>query len=303
MAGTLFHPRALLFLVVIQVSRPVFSGDLAQMKSSAHRDAVTDTTSTPVPTVEAESTKERNPHTASLIFGFFFHLPHYLIEDRREYTYEAQFLSFPYEGGVKGYMSAPIYHQETAFPPTTESGDLLIGEEDDRVVPAYRTRPFALRMAVDYSFNLDAVHRTSLYFMLDTRWRLGIEGGVTSVRDNTTDVDAPARAGLGDVNAVFRFAQSKRIQMRTGVGGRFMVDEAGSSAGVNFTYGIDAYPRRPVVISAIVDFGSLGSAFVFHGRGHVGAVFRSLELFAGWDLLQVSDTTVHGPLVGIRAWI
>ena len=77
----------------------------------------------------------------------------------------------------------------------------------------------------------------------------------------------------------------------------------GPSGGVNFTYGFDIYPVFPLALSASVDFGNLGSSFVLHAKGHLGAVFRSFELFCGWDVLQVASTTIHGPLAGLRVWI
>jgi hypothetical protein len=249
--------------------------------------------------------EQRDPHTAALIFGFFFHLPHYLIENESEYHSEAQFLSYPYEGGAKGYMAPPLYKEGHTTPPETKSGDLLIGgAEKDTVSSPSRTRSFAIRLIGDYSFDLETIHKTSAYLLFETRWRWGVEAGFSYLYERFPDGNTPPEElSLGDVNIVFRFAQSKRIQMRTGVGGRYMVDGLGASFGVNFTYGADLYPVYPLVFSTVIDFGSLDRAFVLHARGSVGAVFRSFEAFAGWDVLQVGDAVVHGPLVGIRVWI
>ncbi len=250
-------------------------------------------------------TEHRNPSTAALIFGFFFHLPHYLIEKSSDYRHEDRFLSYPYEGGAKGYMAPPLYKMRRIQPPTTDAGDLLIGAADDTVEPSYRTRPVALRLLADYSFDFGNIHKTSAFLLFETRWRWGFEAGYSYLRERVDGGDGKTNGmGIGDANIVFRFAQHRLIQMRTGFGGRFMTAPwSEAKGGVNFTYGLDIYPFSPVVLSSSVDFGNLRYAFVFHGRGSVGAVFRSFELYVGWDVLQVDDTVVHGPLAGIRAWI
>ena len=248
--------------------------------------------------------ERRDPHTAALIFGFFFHLPHYLIEKESKYRTDYQFLGYPYEGGAVGYMAPPVFKKGRTEPAITTSGDLLIGAEDDTVVSPYRTRPLSLRLVTDYSFDLETVHKTSAYLLFESRWRWGIEAGFSYLQERFQNGESSTHGiGIGDANIVFRFAQHRHIQMRTGFGGRYMTSPVGVKGGVNFTYGVDVYPIHPLVFSTSVDFGNLGYAFVLHGRGTLGAVLRSFEAFAGWDVLQMDDTVVHGPLVGLRTWI
>jgi hypothetical protein len=199
-------------------------------------------------------------------------------------------------------MTLPLFRREETVHRQTEEGDLLIGAGDDQTIPSYRTRSFALRLETDYCYGLESIHKTSGFMMLETQWRLGLEGGYSYFRESSKSGGWDT-TGMGDLNAVYRFAQNRRVQMRTGFGGRFMVDGLGWSGGVNFTYGFDIYPVYPLVISAAVDFGNLKSSFVLHARGHLGAVFRSFELLFGWDVLQVASTTIHGPLAGMRVWI
>jgi len=52
------------------------------------------------------------------------------------------------------------------------------------------------------------------------------------------------------------------VQFHSGLGMRFMVDNLKGKqqvdSGINFTWGFDWYPARPLVFSAMMDMGTLG---------------------------------------------
>jgi hypothetical protein len=107
---------------------------------------------------------------------------------------------------------------------------------------------------------------------------------------------------IGDVNLTLRFAQNEVASMYAGLGFRTLADRDRSDFGINFTYGGDWFPARPLVVSGAVDAGTLGGAGVFRGRATAGAVFNGWEVFAGYDYLRIGDVRLHGPLVGVRLW-
>ena len=106
----------------------------------------------------------------------------------------------------------------------------------------------------------------------------------------------------GDFNVTFRFAQSKHLQMRTGLGFNYLADEIGSDFGFNFTYGSDWFPSRPWVLSADIDWGTLGHANLFHARSTVGLQFHGMEIFTGYDYYEVGNTEIRGMIGGLRFW-
>jgi len=107
---------------------------------------------------------------------------------------------------------------------------------------------------------------------------------------------------VGDVNLVYRFAQSELACLRSGLGFRMLADCHRSDFGFNFTYGGDVFPVRPLVLSGLVDLGNLGSAFVVHGRASAGVVYSGWEFFLGYDFLRIGTVNLQGPMLGVRLW-
>lgn len=106
----------------------------------------------------------------------------------------------------------------------------------------------------------------------------------------------------GVANLTFRFAQNEWVQMHTGVGVRLLTDRSDTRAGVNFLYGMDVFPTKPLVFSSLVEGGTLDSAWVLHGRGTVGVLYRRYEWFGGYDFLRIGSVNLQGPVVGLRLW-
>lgn len=122
----------------------------------------------------------------------------------------------------------------------------------------------------------------------------------------TTYYEDVANAGtdtlsLGDANIVFRFAQNPRMTWRTGVGVNWLAD-AQSEAGFNFTYGIDVLPTYPFVWSAEIDWGTLGHAELFRSRTTLGAQWREVELYCGFEYVDVDTAHILTMLYGLRYW-
>ena len=51
-----------------------------------------------------------------------------------------------------------------------------------------------------------------------------------------------------------------------------------------------------------MDAGNAGHAGLFRVRGTAGVLYRGLEVFAGYDYLNIGGVDLQGPLVGLRLW-
>jgi hypothetical protein len=107
---------------------------------------------------------------------------------------------------------------------------------------------------------------------------------------------------LGDMNLTYNFGCGPRGTVRAGLGARVLADHGRSDWGVNFHLGADLFPARPWICTIGGDVGTVGDATVLHGRLTLGVVHRGWELFGGYDVMTIEDTTLHGPLVGVRVW-
>lgn len=133
--------------------------------------------------------------------------------------------------------------------------------------------------------------------VLDSTSRLGID-----TESNYWMESASAGSDhvwTGDANLIFRFAESEHAQMRAGLGVNWLSDSVGTSAGMNFTYGLDWFPRKPWTISTVFDVGAIGRGTLFHNRTTAGVMLGPVEAFAGYDYFQIGSTNFHGPVAGL----
>lgn len=135
--------------------------------------------------------------------------------------------------------------------------------------------------------------------------RLLMENGDRLGIDTETDywlqthrTDGPDHAWTGDFNIVYRFAENEKMQWRAGVGFNWLADQSGSNFGINFTYGIDWFPRKPWTVSTVFDLGTIGESTLFHNRSTVGVMLGAIELFAGYDYFQLGTANYYGPVAG-----
>ena len=193
-----------------------------------------------------------------------------------DYSSAGYFPEYPFQDGISGYMM---------------------------IDPWIPTEPFAYTIQVrsEYADDFDSISRMGTHILFDTTTRFGIDSEVNYWRESLG-------AGLhddlwtGDINAVFRFAQTERMQMRTGIGLNWLADDIGSDFGFNFTYHGDFFPVDPWIISAEVDLGSLGDETLIHGRITTGLHWHRAEIFVGYDYYKVDQTELSGLISGLRIW-
>ena len=104
----------------------------------------------------------------------------------------------------------------------------------------------------------------------------------------------------GDFNITYRFAQSEKWQFRAGLGANWLVYNGESDEGINFTYGADWFPADPVVVSALLDWGRVGDAGLFHGRTTIGISHNGWGVFTGYDFFEIGHQEIHSWINGIE---
>lgn len=201
-----------------------------------------------------------------------------------EWDSQALFPSYPYAERPRGYL----------FFPDHDNGS---GNADETI----NVRPWSLRLSAEEGNDFRRMNRVGIRASLDTSLRIGLQSNWNYLSESL-DGGRRDSTWLGDNNVTFRFAQGEKAQFYTGAGVRVLTDPTATHAGFNLLYGADFFPRKPVTASALFDLGNVGSAFILHGRATIGATWRHLEGFAGYDFMRIGSVNVQGPLLGLRFW-
>ena len=200
-----------------------------------------------------------------------FVVPPTILND--DYDHYTEFPDYPYAEGVPGSL---LIADESNVKKQSWTGNLQL---------------FAVRSS-------DDVNRFGSRLVLDSESRFGIDAEVNDWSD-TSPLSGTSHLWTGDANLVFRFAESPHFQWRTGVGFNWLADQTRPEAGINFTYGVEWFPRKPWTVSSVVDLGTLGQGTLFHNRTTVGAMLGPVEAFAGYDYFQIATARFHGPVAGL----
>ena len=213
-----------------------------------------------------------------------FYLPAALIGDK--YEYQLPFTRYPYADGYHGYQILPLDLAATMY--TAETSDV-------------QRNNWAVRVAIENGNDFNGINRVGGQLKIETasRWGFVTNWNYYYERFSCGCTDETV---IGDTNVTFRFAQNEVVSLYTGLGFRMMSDRKQTDFGFNFTYGGDWFPVRPIIVSAVFDAGTLGSAGVVHGRATVGAIWHGFELFAGYDFMRIGDVNLQGPMAGVRFW-
>lgn len=187
------------------------------------------------------------------------------------------FPGHPYYCGDSGYMLTSTSNWADEYPATS-----------------------AMRLALEYDHNLDDLQSVTGRILWEHQSRFGVDGEVRYLQEEGDFLDDDL--AIGDLNLVYRFVQSERVVMRSGVGVNWLVDENDADVGFNFTYGGDVFPVKPLVLSSEIDWGSLGDAEVFQWRGTVGAVWDHIEVYAGYRYYELEGVPLDGVIIGLRTW-
>ena len=155
-------------------------------------------------------------------------------------------------------------------------------------------------MRTEYAWDVENVHQPAIHAVVLFPWLLGMEFGWTSFIESVDGgVD---HLGFGYAHLLLRLISIESLDVRTGLGGRWMVDAGRVDGGFSYTLAMDVMPTSYLVFSAAGDLGTLGNAFVAHGRLTAGGRYRGLVVYAGYDVQQIGDVLFHGPVAGLQLW-
>ena len=198
-----------------------------------------------------------------------------------DYESAGYFPGYPYQDDLSGYIMVDRLSQHES-----------IGSEP---------YPYSTQSSTDYTHYSDEISKIGTRFLIDTTSRFGIDSEF-SYWEESLPGGLRENFWSGDTNVLFRFAQTESVQMRTGIGFNWLSDDIGSDFGFNFTYKGDFFPIDPVIISAELDLGKIGSAALTHIRITTGVNWRHAEIFVGYDHLRLGETELDGLIGGLRIW-
>ena len=162
-------------------------------------------------------------------------------------------------------------------------------------------RTWSGRFRMEYADEFDDLRRVSGHLLVSTRSRFGLDTE-TGYFEERLPGGGQDELWLGDCNFVYRFAQGQHAQFRTGLGFNWLDDPVDTNFGVNFTYGADLFPCKPWVLSATIDWGTLEKAELFRFRTTGGVVLWGLEVYTGYEYLDIDSTQINGVIGGVRVW-
>jgi hypothetical protein len=193
-----------------------------------------------------------------------------------DYRSDASFPAFPYDENAPGFLMTDAHAPVDLY-------------------------PWSLRVRGEYADDFDGLMCVGGHVLWESACRFGVDSAFDYRRESVGN-GVHDSLWTGDANAVFRFAQSERLMMRTGLGFNWLADAVGSDFGFNFTYGGDFFPAKPWIMSAEIDWGRLGRAALFHARATAGVSFRAIEVYTGYDYYDVGDAQLGGFVSGARFW-
>jgi hypothetical protein len=161
-----------------------------------------------------------------------------------------------------------------------------------------RERTWQTELAVEYADSFEDLSRIGGRFRLSTTSRIDLESTWDTLWEATPRGNDSV--SIGDVDLLFRFAQSPRLQIRSGIGANWFDDHQGAVAGFNWRYAADYFPRSPWHIAAAIDLGELGKAGLVHFRTTAGLTFKRWELYTGYDYRKVGGVHFDGPVAGVQ---
>jgi hypothetical protein len=212
------------------------------------------------------------------------------------------FPKYPYEQ-TRGYLfdleATEAYHAKFQDPAIDRKD--LIPDRWDIYPKEINSRRWAARAAAEYGDNFDRLHYTGGGLLLSTSTRFGLDAGWRYYEERLSNGRFDAlNLGKADIN--FEIARSERAIFRFGLGTNWLADSFDTNFGVNFNYAVDLFPRKPWVLSAEFDAGTLGNTHLYHVRTTAGVLWRHTEAFTGFDYLDIGRVNSGALIGGLRFW-
>ncbi|MFH1378604.1 MAG: hypothetical protein ABIH86_07620 [Planctomycetota bacterium] len=208
------------------------------------------------------------------VFTSPFWLPYQLLESEEGLPDSMQFHIAPYIADGRTYMTPDVI--DRPFAPGCASFEIAqINSNTQRISGRARIEGF---------------------------WRFGLDVGIHRFEEELSGGGYDA-IQFEDLFVTIRFAQSERIQLRTGLGWRVFDDDLGPDRqGWAFLYAIDIQPFDPFVASFAFDVGGVGNAVVSRTRIEAGAVISIVEPYVGVEWFRVDNTELDSVFAGVRIY-
>ena len=195
--------------------------------------------------------------------------------------------------------AAEAYHAQLQDPNLEHKE--LIPDHSDIYPNCIEPKRWSLRTSAEYGDNFNGLHYAGGRLLLSSSMRLGLDAKWRYYEEHVPS-DRFDALNLGTADLVFQIAQTERVQFRLGLGCNWLADSQETNFGFNFNYAIDYFPRKPWVISAEFDAGTLGNTHLFNVRTTAGVLWRGMEAYAGFDYLDIGRFNSGSLIGGIRIW-
>jgi len=162
-------------------------------------------------------------------------------------------------------------------------------------------RSWAFQWGAESGYVLDRVWREGLSIRLQTVQRIDFDANWSLFMERQPG--AYTNLATGREHIVWRFAESSHVQFHTSFGAQHLVDSQGTVSGIDFTYGFEIYPAKPLTITVEGALGNLESVFAPRVRATLGTMVKRFELFLGYEHQWIGSETLGGPFAGVRLWL
>jgi hypothetical protein len=277
--------RSLTFLLILALP----AAGLAQGKLDQVREAVDKPSGAPSRDNSSSASPDDDDPFSDLFGGFV-----------------AQILAAPWTApNAEWDAGSKIDVRFTPFPYADPQTRYVVLDRPPDGRPSYYDLPdaqwWSVRTSAEAGSNFDGLDRVGLRLFLDTNTRFGLKSDWDWYTEKRP-CGCRDELWLGDLTATYRFVQNEGVMMTTGLGARFLIDHGRDRGGVNFLYGFDAFPAKPLHLFGDFEGGFVGSAGLVRLRGGVGVNWAHAELFAGYDFVRLGGVNLQGPMVGLRLW-
>jgi hypothetical protein len=162
-------------------------------------------------------------------------------------------------------------------------------------------RTWAARLRLEYGDEFDDLSRIGGHLLVSTRARFGLDTQMSYLEEQLAG-GRHDELWIGDCNVLFRLGQTEYSQSRIGIGFNWLDDPMATDFGFNFTYGGDLFPCKPWIFSATIDWGTLGRAELFRFRTTGGLIVHRVEVYTGYEYLDIDSMQLNLVLGGVRIW-
>jgi hypothetical protein len=226
---------------------------------------------------------------------------------------EAHFPRFPYDN-TQGYLTSDAWLEdfsasklravlEKNTEPSASDGSATepTGALPASPWPGRPERNWGCQFRVDYLNDFHNLDVVAAQMLLETTSRFGADASVQYFNERLFPTGND-HLFLGDCNVTYRFAQHPCAQMRIGLGMNWLGDTSRPDFGFNFTYGGDFFPVKPWVLSAEIDWGTLGNASLFRLRTTAGLMLDRFQPYVGYEYLSIGSTQCNFLIAGLSVW-